>query len=296
MPQSERIATFDDDGTLWPEQPQGAELAFTLDRLRELAPAHPEWKRKEPFKSALGGKVSNPLPLLAALHDGMTTTDFAQTVRRWLSTAKHPRCGRPYTECLYQPMHEVLGFFRDNGFQTFIASSGELDFTRVLAEELYGIPPEQVVGTTTELRFELREGNPGLVREVAVFPTGDEARKPVAVQQHVGRRPIATFGNSDGDQQLLAWTATGPGARLLVLVHHTDAEREVAYDRASPIGKLDRALDEAKAKAWTVVSMKDDWKTVFPLPPPALPAPPATKPPAAAPVGQSDALAIPASG
>lgn len=289
VPAAERIAVFDNDGTLWSEQPVYIQLAFVLDRVRELAPAHPEWTKREPIKSALAGDLKAALAggekslveLLAATHSGMTTEDFQQTVLRWFSSAKHPKYGRPYSECVYQPMLELLGYLRANGFKTFIVSGGGADFMRPVAEKIYGIPPEQVVGSTGKLRFELREGRPVIVREPGVSFVNDREGKPVGIQQHIGRRPLAAFGNSDGDQPMLEWTAAGSGARLALLVHHTDGEREVAYDRASPVGKLDKALDEAKAKGWLVVSMKDDWKTVFPALPnaPAPPAPPATSGP-----------------
>jgi len=272
VPVPERIAVFDNDGTLWSEQPMYIQLAFTLDRVRELAPAHPEWKAKEPFKSvlsgdlkaALGGGEKALVTLITATHAGMTSDEFTAIVERWFATAKHPKYGRPYTECVYQPMLEVLSYLRDNGFKTFIVSGGGIDFMRPITQKLYGIPPEQVVGSTEKLKFELRDGKPVLVREPAIAFVNDGPGKPVGIQTHIGRRPIAAFGNSDGDQQMLEWTAAGPGPRLMLLVHHTDAAREVAYDRTSSIGKLDRALDEARAKNWVVTSMKDDWKTIFP--------------------------------
>lgn len=273
VPLAERIATFDNDGTLWSEQPMYIQLAFALDRVRELAPQHPEWKSKEPFKSILAGDLAKALaggekslvPLIMATHTGMTTTEFEQIVKTWFATAKHPKYGRPYTECVYQPMLEVLAFLRQNGFKTFIVSGGGIDFMRPVTERIYGIPPEQVVGSTGKLKFELRDGKPILLRESGIDFIDDVEGKPVGIQRHIGRRPIAAFGNSDGDQQMLEWTAAGSGLRLMLLVHHTDAEREVAYDRKSSIGKLDAALDEAKAKGWVVASIKDDWKSVFPV-------------------------------
>jgi len=273
VPVPERIATFDNDGTLWTEQPLYIQFAFTLDRVRELAPQHPEWKTKEPFKSILAGNIAGALaggekslvPLLTATHTGMTTNEFEQIVKAWFATAKHPKSGRPYTECVYQPMLELLAFLRDHGFKTFIVSGGGIDFMRPVTEQLYGIPPEQVVGSSGKLKFELRDGKPIILRESGIDFVNDVEGKPLGIQRHIGRRPIAAFGNSDGDQQMLEWTAAGAGARLMLLVHHTDGEREVAYDRLSPIGKLDKALDEAKAKGWLVASMKDDWKSVFPV-------------------------------
>ncbi|HEY3499354.1 MAG TPA: HAD family hydrolase [Polyangiaceae bacterium] len=272
VPVPERIATFDNDGTLWSEQPVYIQLAFALDRVRELAPQHPEWKTKEPFKSVLAGDSKTALgagtkalgELLAATHTGMTTVEFEEIVGRWFATARHPKYGRPYTECVYQPMLELLGYLRANGFKTFIVSGGGVEFMRPVTEKLYGIPPEQVVGSLVKTKFELRDGKAVLVREPELAFLDDGPGKPVAIHRNIGRRPIAAFGNSDGDQQMLEWTAAGAGPRLMLLVHHTDATREVAYDRASHIGKLDKALDEAKAKGWTVASMKDDWKTIFP--------------------------------
>jgi hypothetical protein len=271
VPAAERIATFDNDGTLWSEQPIYIQLAFILDRVRELSPQHPEWKSKEPFKSVLAGDQKGVLAggekglleLAFATHGGMTTEEFSQTVERWFATAKHPTNGRLYTDCVYQPMLELLVFLRANGFKTFIVSGGGVEFMRVITEQIYGIPPEQVVGTTGKMSFALRDGKAVIVREPALTFVDDKAGKPVGIELHIGRRPIAAFGNSDGDQQMLQWTASGAGARLMLLVHHTDAVREVAYDRTSSIGKLDKALDEAKAKGWIVASMKDDWKTVF---------------------------------
>jgi hypothetical protein len=291
VPIPERIAVFDNDGTLWSEQPLYIQLAFILDRVRELAPAHPEWKTKEPFKSVLAGDPKTALAggekaileLTMATHAGMTSDDFTQTVARWFATAKHPKYARPYTDCVYQPMLELLGYLRANGFKTFIVSGGGVEFMRVITEKTYGIPPEQVIGSTGKLHFELRDGRPVIMRDPGIGFVNDKEGKPVGIQQHIGRRPIAAFGNSDGDQQMLEWTAGGPGARLMLLVHHTDAAREAAYDRASPIGKLDKALDEAQAKGWTVVDMKDDWKKIFPQPftAPAPPAPALTSPPPA---------------
>jgi phosphoserine phosphatase len=267
VPVSERIAVFDNDGTLWSEQPVYIQLAFALDRVRELAPRHPEWKTKEPFKSVLAGDLKRALGGgEKAIAELVFATHSRAIVERWFATAKHPKYNRPYTQCVYQPMLEVLSYLRANGFKTFIVSGGGIDFMRPVTEKLYGIPPEQVVGSTEKLKFELRDGKPVLLREPAIGRINDGPGKPVGIQEHIGRRPIAAFGNSDGDLQMLEWTAAGPGARLMLIVHHTDSTREVAYDRASHIGKLDKALDEALAKKWVVASMKDDWKTIFPLP------------------------------
>jgi hypothetical protein len=247
-------------------------LAVALDRVRELAPRHPEWKAKEPFKSVLAGDLKAALAggekalleLVLATHAGMTSDEFRAVVDRWFATAKHPKHGRPYAECVYQPMLEVLAYLRANGFKTFIVSGGGVDFMRSISERVYGVPPEQVIGSTGKLKFELRDGTPVIVREPAIAFVNDGAGKPVGIQTHIGRRPIAAFGNSDGDQQMLEWTAAGTGARLVLLVHHDDATREVAYDRSSPIGKLDKALDEAHRRNWIVVSMKADFRTIFP--------------------------------
>ena len=271
VPAPERIATFDNDGTLWAEQPMYFQLLFALDRVKALAPQHPEWKTREPFASLLKGDVKGALAggekamleIVMVTHAGMTTAEFEQVVKDWLATAKHPKFIRSYTECVYQPMLELLAYLRANGFKTFIVSGGGIEFMRPWAEKVYGIPPEQVVGSSIKTKFELRDGQPVLVRLPEINFIDDKAGKPVGIQQHIGRRPIAAFGNSDGDLQMLEWTQAGGGARLLMLVHHDDAEREFAYDRKSHIGQLDKAWDEALAKGWTVVSMKDDWKRVF---------------------------------
>ena len=272
VPEPERIATFDNDGTLWAEQPLYFQLAFALDRVKALAPQHPEWKGKEPFasllkgdlKSALGGGEPAIFQIVMATHAGMTTEEFEKTVTDWIATAKHPKTKRPYTEMVYQPMLELLAYLRANGFKTFIVSGGGIDFMRPWTEKVYGIPPEQVIGSSGKLTFELRGGKPVLVKLPELNFIDDKAGKPVGIQQHIGRRPILAFGNSDGDLQMLQWTVAGSGARFALILHHTDAEREWAYDRKSSIGRLDKALDEAKAKGWTVVDMKDDWKTIFP--------------------------------
>jgi phosphoserine phosphatase len=272
VPAAERIAVFDNDGTLWAEQPLYVQLRFALDRVKELAPGHPEWRKKKPLRKLLETPKEDHvavteaelMEILTATHAGMTTEEFEGIVRDWLGTARHPKTGRRYTEMVYQPMLELLAFLRANGFKTFIASGGGIEFMRPWTEQVYGIPPEQVIGSSFATKFELREGKPVLVRLPKVNFVDDKAGKPVGIQTHIGRRPLAAFGNSDGDLQMLQWTAAGPGARFCLLVHHTDGEREWAYDRQSPIGRLDRALDEARARGWTVVSMKDDWSRVFP--------------------------------
>ena len=271
VPPAERVATFDNDGTLWAEQPMYFQFLFALDRVKALAPQHPEWKDKEPFasllkgdlKGALAGGEKALLEIVAATHSGMTTTEFEQIVKDWLATAKHPKFKRPYTEMAYQPMLELLTYLRANGFKTFIVSGGGVEFMRAFAEKAYGIPPEQVIGSSGKQQFVLRDGTPVLVKLPAVDFIDDKDGKPISIQKFIGRRPIAVFGNSDGDLQMLQWTCSGPGVRLCVYVHHTDAEREWAYDRQSNIGRLDKGLDEAQAKGWTVVDMKKDWKKVF---------------------------------
>ena len=272
VPAAERIAVFDNDGTLWAEQPIYFQFAFAIDRVRALSAQHPEWRTKEPFASLLKGDVKTALSggdraaveIVAATHAGMTTDEFQGLVKDWIGTARHPRFQRRYTECVYEPMREVLRYLRANGFKTFIVSGGGVEFMRAWVEPVYGIPPEQVVGSTGKQKLELREGRPVLVKLAAVDFVDDEEGKPIGIQKFIGRRPIAAFGNSDGDLQMLQWTAAGEGARLAVLIHHTDSVREWAYDRESHVGKLDKALDEARARKWTVVSMKEDWKAVFP--------------------------------
>jgi hypothetical protein len=271
VPEAERIATFDNDGTLWVEQPMYTQMAFALDRVKQLAPEHPEWKDKQPFQAALAGDMKTLaasgeqglMELIMATHAGMTTEEFEGTIRDWLATARHPRLKRPYTECVYQPMLEILALLRANGFKNYIVSGGGVESMRPWTERVYGIPPEQVIGSTIKTKFETQNGIPVLVRLPQLDFVDDKDGKPVAIERVIGRRPIAAFGNSDGDLQMLQWTAAGPGARLMLLVHHTDADREYAYDRQSSFGRLDKALDEASAKHWVLVSIKDDWKRVF---------------------------------
>ena len=273
VPPSERIATFDNDGTLWSEQPMYVQLAFALDRVRDLAPKHPEWHNREPFKSVLAGDAKNALAggehavaeLIAATHAGVTTEEFDAIVRQWISTAHHPRYGRPYIEVVYQPMLELLAYLRANGFKTFIVSGGGADFIRPWAGDVYGIPPEQIIGSRAKLKYEVHDGVPRIERLAGVDFVDDKAGKPVGIQEQIGQRPIAAFGNSDGDFEMLEWTTSGPGPRLGMIVHHTDPTREWAYDRDSPIGTLARALDEAPKRGWIVIDMKQDWKTVYPF-------------------------------
>ena len=272
VPVPERIATFDNDGTLWCEKPLPVQLYFVIDRVKALAPQHPEWKDKEPFASVLKGDMKSAaaggerglVEMIMATHTGMTTVEFERIVKEWIATAKHPKTGRHYTEMVYQPMLELLAYLRANGFKTFIVSGGGIEFMRPWTEKVYGIPPEQVVGSSVKTKFELRDGKPVLVRLPEVNFNDDKGGKPVGINQHIGRRPVMAFGNSDGDLQMLQWTAAGSGARFCLYVHHDDAGREYAYDRKDHLAKLDQGLDEAAAKGWTVVSMKDDWKTVFP--------------------------------
>lgn len=272
VPPAQRVAVFDNDGTLWAEQPIYFQLLFAIDRVKALASKHPEWKEKEPFASLLRGDVKTALAggeralveITMATHAGMTTEEFDQVVKEWIATARHPVTKRPYTEMVYQPMLEVLTYMRANGFKTFIVSGGGIEFMRVFSQEVYGIPPEQVIGSSVKTRFEMRDEQPVIVRLPELNFNDDKEGKPIGINQHIGRRPIAAFGNSDGDLQMLQWTAAGTGPRLCLYIRHTDAEREWAYDRASHIGKLDKGLDEAAAKGWTVVDMKHDWKLIFP--------------------------------
>ena len=272
VPAAERIATFDNDGTLWCEMPIYTQFAFAIDRVKQLAPQHPEWKTKEPFASVLKGDVKTALAggehalmeMAMATHAGNTTEEFEQIVKDWIATAGHPVSKRPYTEMVYQPMLELLAYLRANGFKTFIVSGGGIEFMRPWAEKVYGIPPEQVVGSSIKTKYEPREGKPVLVRLPELNFIDDKDGKPIGINSHIGRRPIAAFGNSDGDLQMLQWTTAGQGPRFALYVHHTDAEREWAYDRMSSIGRLDKGLDEAQAKGWTVVDMKQDWKVIYP--------------------------------
>jgi phosphoserine phosphatase len=268
---AERIATFDNDGTLWCEQPMYVQAFFVLDRIKQMTPQHPEWKDKEPFASVLKGDMKSALAggehavvaLMAAAHSGMTTDEFEKSVTDWITTARHPKTGKLFTEMAFQPMLELLTYLRANSFKTFIVSGGGIEFMRPWAERVYGIPPEQVVGTSGGLKLEIRDGVPVILKTPELVLNDDKEGKPVGIQRHIGRRPIAAFGNSDGDLQMLQYTAAGSGPRFCLFIHHTDAEREYAYDRESHVGKLDKGLDEAAAKGWTVVSMKDDWKTIF---------------------------------
>jgi phosphoserine phosphatase len=272
VPPSERIAVFDNDGTLWSEQPMYVQLAFVLDRLKAMAPEHPQWQEEQPFKAALEGDMATLgdagleglMQLLMATHAGMTSVEFEQIASDWIAQARHPRFERPYTELVYQPMLELLTYLRENGFKTFIVSGGGVAFMRPWTEGVYGIPPEQVVGSRIAQEYVVQDGEPALVRKPEIAFIDDKAGKPVGIQDHIGRRPILAFGNSDGDYQMLEWTTAGPGRRLGLILHHDDAEREYAYDRDSHFGKLSKGLDDAASKGWVLVSMKTDWAQVFP--------------------------------
>ncbi len=272
VPASGRIAVFDNDGTLWSEQPMYFQAFFIFDRIRQLAPTNPEWKDREPFasvlrgdlKSALAGGERALLEMAMATHAGTTTEEFEKIVSDWTDTAKHPKSGKHFTEMVYRPMLEMLAYLRANGYKTFIVSGGGIEFMRPWTEQVYGIPPEQVIGSSIRTKFEIREGKPVLARLPELNFIDDKEGKPVAIQQHIGRRPIIAFGNSDGDFQMLEWTSAGKGARLALIVRHDDDEREFAYDRGSHIGRLERGLDEAPQRGWTIISMKNDWKNIYP--------------------------------
>lgn len=269
----ERIATFDNDGTLWSEKPAYFQLFFAIDRVKALAPKNPEWKTQQPFKAVLdndmkalaAGGEKGLLQLVMATHAGMSTTEFESIVKDWIATAKHPRFKRPYTDLVYQPMLEILAYLREHSFKTFIVSGGGIEFMRPWVQDVYGIPPEQVIGSVIKTKFELRDEKPVLMRLPEIDFIDDKEGKPVGIHKFIGRRPIAAFGNSDGDHQMLQWTAAGKGPRFMLLIHHTDAEREWAYDRQTHVGRLDKALDEALNRGWTVVDMKKDWKVIYPF-------------------------------
>lgn len=272
VPISERIATFDNDGNLWAEQPMYAQLFFAADRIKALAPQHPEWQTEEPFASLLKGDVKAVIAggmksvaeIIMASHAGMTTEEFKDIVTQWMASARHPMTQRPYTEMVYQPMLELLTYLRANDFKTFIVSGGGIEFMRPWAESVYGIPPEQVIGSSIKTEFIMKDGNPVLMRLPEVDFIDDKEGKPIGINSHIGRRPIFASGNSDGDLPMLQYTAAGDGPRFMLYLHHTDAEREWAYDRNSSIGKLDKGLDEAQKRGWTVINMKQDWKVIYP--------------------------------
>jgi phosphoglycolate phosphatase-like HAD superfamily hydrolase len=275
IPEAERIAVFDNDGTLWAEQPMYFQAFFVFDRIRQLAPQHPEWQTQEPYASVLKGDVKTALAggehglmeMVMATHAGTSTDEFERLVKDWIKTARHPVTKRPFTDMVYQPMLEVLTYFRAHGYNTYIVSGGGIEFMRPWTEAVYGIPPEQVVGSSIKTEFVIQpDGKAALVRLPEINFIDDKQGKPVGIHRHIGRRPVAAFGNSDGDLQMLQWTASGKGPHLAVYLHHTDAKREWAYDSPSSIGQLDKGLTEAAAKQWTVVDMKKDWETVFTFP------------------------------
>jgi phosphoglycolate phosphatase-like HAD superfamily hydrolase len=272
VPPAERIAVFDNDGTLWGEQPLYFQLAFALDRVKALAPDHPEWREQEPFAALLKGDLAAALAggehaileIVLATHAGTTGEEFSALTKEWLATARHPKTGQRYTRMVYQPMLELLAWLRANGFKTFIVSGGGVEFLRVFAEEVYGIPPEQVIGSAIRTKYELRDGRPVIARLPEIDFIDDKAGKPVGIHRFIGRRPVLAFGNSDGDFEMLEWTTSGAGSRLGLILHHDDSAREWAYDRESGIGRLARGLDEAPKRGWHIVSMKDDWKRIHP--------------------------------
>ena len=271
VPAAERIAVFDHDGTLWVEQPTYTQFVFGIDRAKAVGSQHPEWKGQQLFKSAMAGDlnglaacgVKGLVELTAAPCAGLTTDEFDRTVADWLTTARHPRFHRPYTDCVYQPMVELLQYLRTNGFKTYIVSGGSLELMRPWTERVYGVPPEQLIGTTVRTKWEMRDGQPAIVRLPEIECLNDRENKALSIQKVIGRRPIAAFGNSDGDLPMLQWTAAGSGRRFCLYVHHTDADREYAYDRNAATGKLDKGLDVALTRGWTVVDMRKDWKQVF---------------------------------
>jgi len=271
VPVAERIAVFDNDGTLWSEKPFYNQFAFIVDRVKEMAPQHPEWRKQQPFKAILEGDtetlaasgMEGLLQLTMATHAGMTTAEFTEIVKDWIGKAQHPRFNRLYTQMVYQPMLELLTYLRSNGFKTYIVSGGGIDFMRPWTEKVYGIPPEQVIGSSIKTKFEIREGKPVLVRQAEIDFIDDKEGKPVGINKFIGRRPILAFGNSDGDLEMLQWTEAGDGLTMMAIIHHTDGEREWEYDRNSLVGKLDKALDIARSQGWLIVDMKKDWRQVF---------------------------------
>lgn len=272
VPASERIATFDNDGTLWAEQPAYFQLFYAIDRVKALADKHPEWKTEEPFASILKGDMEGVkksgmeglMKLVMVTHANMTTEQFSQSVEQWMQTAKHPVTNKPFTDMVYQPMLELLNYLRSNGYKTYIVSGGGVEFMRSWAPQVYGIPPEQILGSSIKTEYKLIDGKPAITRLPEIDFIDDKEGKPVNIQKIIGRRPVIAFGNSDGDLAMLQWTKAGSGPRMSLLLHHTDAEREWAYDKESSIGHLDKALSVAEKEQWIVVDMKRDWKQVFP--------------------------------
>lgn len=272
IPKGERIAVFDNDGTLWAEQPLYFQLFYAMDRIKQMAPQHPEWKTKEPYASLLKGDTKGALAqgekailsIVASSHAGVTNEQFAASVSQWLATARHPKTGLAFNQMVYQPMLELLEYLRSKDFKTYIVSGGGIDFMRVFSEQTYGIPPEQVIGSSLKSEYVVKDGTPTIVKLPEMNFIDDKAGKPVGIYQYIGRRPVFAAGNSDGDFQMLEWTTTGEGARFGLLLHHTDAEREWAYDKDSHIGKLERGLAEAKQRGWVLIDMKKDWKVIYP--------------------------------
>ncbi|CAI8711510.1 HAD family hydrolase [Pseudomonas sp. IT-P176] len=270
---AERIAVFDNDGTLWSEQPMYFQVLFALEEVKRMAPQHPQWKTEQPFKAVLendhqalaASGMDGLMKIIGATHTGITTAAFMDNAKTWLSQARHPKTGKPYTEMIFQPMLEMLDYLRSQDFKTYIVSGGEVEFMRAFAEQVYGIPPEQVIGTTFATQFQLNGNDASILRLPKLAHNDDGSGKPESIQQVIGRQPILAFGNSDGDLQMLQWTAAGPGKRFMGLVHHTDAKREWAYDRQSNIGRLDKALDEANKRGWSVVDMSTEWNRIYPF-------------------------------
>ena len=270
---AERIAVFDNDGTLWSEQPMYFQVLFALEEVKRMAPQHPQWKTEQPFKAVLendhqalaASGMDGLMKIIGATHTGITTAALMDNAKTWLSQARHPKTGKPYTEMIFQPMLEMLDYLRSQDFKTYIVSGGEVEFMRAFAEQVYGIPPEQVIGTTFATQFQLNGNDASILRLPKLAHNDDGPGKPESIQQVIGRQPILAFGNSDGDLQMLQWTAAGPGKRFMGLVHHTDAKREWAYDRQSNIGRLDKALDEANKRGWSVVDMSSEWSRIYPF-------------------------------
>jgi phosphoglycolate phosphatase-like HAD superfamily hydrolase len=269
----DRIAVFDNDGTLWAEKPMYFQLIYAIDFIKKEAPKHPDWQSQEPFKSVLSGDLSLVmkggekalLEMLMVSHAGMTTEEFGKSVSSWLETATHPKTGKPYSQMIYQPMLELLEYLRANGYKTFIVSGGGIDFLRVFAEKVYGIPPYQVIGSSIKARYDVVEGQPILTKLPEINFIDDKEGKPIAIHHHIGKRPVFAAGNSDGDYAMLEYTSKGEGPRFGMIIHHTDSLREYAYDRDSPIGRLEKGLDNAPKFNWSIVDMKTDWKVIFPF-------------------------------
>ncbi|MCO1334763.1 haloacid dehalogenase-like hydrolase [Microbulbifer sp. OS29] len=272
VPPGERIAVFDNDGTLWSEKPMYFQMLYTADQVKRLFPEHPEWKTQQPFASILNGNLLSLLAqgspglekMLTATHAGMSTDEFQRSVAHWIASAKNPVTGMFYRKMVFQPMLELLVYLRANGFKTYIVSGGGVDFLRVFSSSLYGIPPEQVIGSRLKARYKSRDGHPAIVKTDELAFLTDKQGKPLAINEFIGRRPVFAAGNSDGDLQMLEWTTSAAGPRFGMLIHHTDASREWAYDKKSDVGRLDKALKAAKPNGWLVVDMANDWRQVYP--------------------------------